>query len=164
MIKTEKKENITKIVDDISKFPLSIFYITCPNYTVAQKISYALIENKLSACANIIGGENAQVITSIYVWKGKIEKDNEHLIILKSRTALLDEIVSTVKINHPYEVPEIIAMPIMGGSKDYIQWIYDNKNYYLKLKTILLKQNHILVYRINFNSRTYKSVFFFKSS
>ncbi len=56
------------------------------------------------------------MITSIYSWKGKIENDKEILMIMKSRTDLLEEITSEVKKNHPYEVPEVICTPIFGGN------------------------------------------------
>lgn len=102
--------------------PLSIFYVTINSYDNAVKLSQLLVEKKLIACANIVGSAQ-QGITSVYFWENKIENDQEILMIMKSRTDLLREIVDEVKKNHPYKVPEIIATPIIGGNPDYIQWV-----------------------------------------
>jgi len=105
--------------------PLSLYYITINNYELATKLASILLERKLVACSNIIGtSENP--ITSIYKWEGNVENDKEILMIMKSRTSLLDEIIKEVKANHPYKVPEIIATPIIGGNPDYIKWVLDS--------------------------------------
>jgi len=104
--------------------PLSLYYITINNVENAQKLAAQLVEKKLIACANIIGN-NENSITSIFSWKEKLETEKEILIILKSRTGLLKEIAAEVKKNHPYEVPEIIATPIYGGSESYIKWVFE---------------------------------------
>lgn len=104
---------------------LSIYYVTINNYESATKLSTHLVEKKLVACSNIVGtSENP--ITSIYSWQGNVEKEKEILLIMKSRTSLLNEIIKEVKANHPYSVPEIIATPIIGGNPDYIKWALEN--------------------------------------
>jgi len=104
---------------------LSVFYVTINTHEGASKLASVLLDKKLIACCNIIG--NAQnPITSIYTWKGKVENDSEVLMMIKSRTELLPEIVKTVKENHPYDVPEVIALPILGGNPEYITWVLDN--------------------------------------
>ena len=95
-----------------------VVLITVPSREFSEEISHALVKDQLAACVNIIPG-----IFSIYQWKGGIESDNEFLLIAKSRTALLDKIVATVKKFHPYDVPEVIALPIIAGSDDYMAWI-----------------------------------------
>jgi len=98
-----------------------VVLVTAKNSREANQISTKLIEGKLIACANIIKG-----INSIFRWKGKVDQANEVLLILKSRKSCLPKIVKTVKKYHSYDVPEIIALPIVGGSKDYLNWIKEN--------------------------------------
>ncbi|MNC95670.1 Divalent-cation tolerance protein CutA [compost metagenome] len=62
-------------------------------------------------------------IKSVFWWEGKVENENEVLLILKSRKVLLPKIIKTVKANHTYQVPEVIALPIVGGNKDYLSWV-----------------------------------------
>ena len=104
---------------------LSVFYVTINTHEGASKLASILLEKKLIACCNIIGNTQ-NPITSIYTWKDKVENDSEILMMIKSRTELLPEIVQTVKENHPYDVPEVIALPILGGNPSYLQWVLDN--------------------------------------
>lgn len=103
-------------------FPFSVYLVTCGSTAEAEKISKALLDGRLIACANIIGGAEKSLF-SIYKWEGKVEKDAEMLLVMKSRSELLEEIVSTVKKTHSYDLPEIIALPMMGGSKEYLDWV-----------------------------------------
>ena len=84
----------------------------------AEKIALALVEKKIAACTQIVGP-----ITSIYRWKGNIETAEEWLCVIKSRKTLYEEIEKTIKAVHSYEVPEIIAVPIVAGSEDYLKWL-----------------------------------------
>jgi len=95
-----------------------VVFITVPNLEVGEKIGNTLVEEKLAACVNI-----TSEIKSVYFWKGKIEEDKEHLLIIKTRKDKFESLEKRVKEIHPYEVPEIIAMPIVLGSKDYLSWI-----------------------------------------
>ena len=95
-----------------------IVYITVPSREVGRQIADALLESKLVACVNII-----PEISSIYHWQDSIEQDEELLLIAKTRTALFDRLATTVKRIHPYDVPEVIAMPIVAGSNEYLTWI-----------------------------------------
>lgn len=95
-----------------------VVYITVSSSEEAERISRGLLEERLIACANIVPG-----ITSLFHWKGEICKETELLIIAKSRGGLFTDIVSLVKRFHSYTVPEIISMPIMYGSDDYLKWI-----------------------------------------
>jgi periplasmic divalent cation tolerance protein len=76
------------------------------------------VGKRLAACVNIIPG-----ITSIYSWKGSVQKDDELLLMIKSRESLVSQIVSDVRQNHPYDVPEVISVPIGGGNEAYMQWV-----------------------------------------
>ncbi|MEM3713275.1 MAG: divalent-cation tolerance protein CutA [Thermoproteota archaeon] len=84
----------------------------------ALRIARILLEKRLAACFQIIGP-----LTSLYWWKGKIEEAGEWLCIIKSKEDMYEELEKTIKENHPYEIPEIIAIPIVSGSKSYLEWI-----------------------------------------
>lgn len=95
-----------------------VILITAKNKPEAAKIAKLLIKNKLAACVNIAGS-----LSSIFLWKGRVEQAEEALLIVKSRKELFNKIVKLVKANHSYEVPEIIAIPIVSGFKPYLEWI-----------------------------------------
>lgn len=98
-----------------------VIMMTAPNEEIAEKIAEILVESKLAACVNI-----SSPIRSIYSWEGKIIRDDEVLMIAKTRADLFgEEFIQAVKSNHPYQVPEIIALPILHGSADYLEWISD---------------------------------------
>ncbi len=84
----------------------------------AEKISRAVVEKRLAACAQILGP-----ITSTYWWKEEIEKTEEWLCMMKSRRDLFNELEEVIKSIHPYEVPEIVAAPIVLGSQSYLGWL-----------------------------------------
>ncbi len=92
--------------------------VTTANKQEAEKIASQLLEAKLIACANIIGP-----VSSHFHWSGKIEKAEECLMLMKSRRDLFEELAETVKTLHSYEVPEILALPIVDGSKAYFDWM-----------------------------------------
>lgn len=95
-----------------------VVYITAPNEEDAVKISRAIVEERLAGCVNIVKG-----IRSIYNWQGKIEDDEELLMIIKTQRHLFEPLKRRVKELHSYTVPEIIALPIIEGSEDYIEWL-----------------------------------------
>jgi periplasmic divalent cation tolerance protein len=84
----------------------------------ADRIAQALVERRLAACVQILGP-----MTSIYRWKGKIETAGEWLCLIKSRKECYGAIEKAIRSLHPYETPEIIAMPITAGSRDYLDWL-----------------------------------------
>ena len=84
----------------------------------AEMISRAVVEKRLAACAQVLGP-----ITSTYWWKEEIEKTEEWLCIMKSRRDLFHELEEAIKSIHPYEVPEIVAAPIVLGSSSYLEWL-----------------------------------------
>jgi periplasmic divalent cation tolerance protein len=96
-----------------------VVLITAPSMEVAKETSASLLESRLAACVNIV----PQVL-SIYKWEGEIHEDTEVLLIVKTRREVFaDQLISAVKSTHPYDVPEIIALPIIAGAKDYLNWI-----------------------------------------
>ncbi|KAG0564981.1 hypothetical protein KC19_8G153900 [Ceratodon purpureus] len=101
--------------------PSIVVYVTVPNKETGTKLAHGIIENKLAACVNQIPG-----VESTYWWEGKVETDTEILLMIKTRQSLLGELTDHVKNNHPYDTPEVIALPITGGSEKYLKWIGDN--------------------------------------
>ncbi|MCU0849725.1 MAG: divalent-cation tolerance protein CutA [Candidatus Thermoplasmatota archaeon] len=87
----------------------------------AEKIAKTLVEKRLAGCIQIIGP-----IKSTYWWKDDIETSEEWICFIKSKKKLYDELEKAIKEMHPYETPEIIAIPIVAGSKKYLQWL-DNE-------------------------------------
>lgn len=94
-----------------------IVLITTKNEEEAGLISRTLVDERLIACANRLP------VRSVYRWKDKIEDDAEVLLICKTKEDLLDKLIERVKDLHSYEVPEIVAIPIVGGSDDYLKWV-----------------------------------------
>ncbi len=95
-----------------------VVYITSPNEEEAAKIARTVVEGRLAGCVNIVKG-----IRSIYSWQGKIENDSEVLMIIKTQRHLFEPLRMRVKELHSYTVPEIIAMPVIEGSEDYLRWL-----------------------------------------
>lgn len=95
-----------------------VIYITAPNEEEGAKIARTLVEDRLAACVNII-----RPIRSIYRWQEKIEDDTEVLLIVKTQKRLFAALGNRVKELHSYTVPEIIALPIIEGSEDYLKWL-----------------------------------------
>jgi len=95
-----------------------VVFVTTPNEDEAVKIARALVEARFAACVNII-----KDIRSIYTWQGKIEDESEALLLIKTQKNLFDSLLSKVKELHSYTVPEVIALPIVEGSKDYLSWL-----------------------------------------
>src|SRR4030065_104395 len=98
-----------------------IVYITVPSPEEGEKIAKTLVEKRLVACVNIVSG-----LSSIYHWQGKICDEKELLLVAKTRDSLFKRLEHEVKSIHSYKVPEIIALPIVKGSKEYLDWIYEN--------------------------------------
>jgi len=95
-----------------------VLLITTDSASEAQQISKVLLEQRKAACVNIIPN-----IDSLFWWEGKVDSARENLLVVKTKASLLPEIINLVKKVHSYAVPEIIAMPIVGGNQDYLEWI-----------------------------------------
>ncbi|MBI4356472.1 MAG: divalent-cation tolerance protein CutA [Gammaproteobacteria bacterium] len=91
---------------------------TVPSKFDVKNLASHLVGQHLAACVNII-----PKIHSIYTWKGKIENDDEQLLIIKTTKACFSSLVREIRAQHPYKVPEIIALPISEGWPDYLQWL-----------------------------------------
>jgi len=91
---------------------------TCPDSIVGERIANALVSEGLAACVNLLPG-----ITSVYLWKGEAQRDSEVLLMVKTTQIRLPELTDRVRQLHPYELPEVIAVPVSGGLPDYLQWV-----------------------------------------
>lgn len=94
---------------------------TCPDAAIAEQLAYALVEQQLVACVNIM-----PQIKSIYRWQNKIEAAQEYLLLIKTKDKYYSEIEQCIKSRHPYEVPEIIAIDIVKGLPDYLKWVTES--------------------------------------
>lgn len=95
-----------------------VVFCTYPDVALAEKMAQHLVESKLVACANIL-----PQLTSIYFWKNEVQKGNEVLLMMKTRQDKLTNLEKEITANHPYEVAEFIAMPILYGSDPYLNWV-----------------------------------------
>ena len=99
----------------------TLIMVTASSKEEAEKIATTLLERKLIACANILGP-----VSSRFWWQGKIDLAEEYMIFMKTKRELFDQVADSVKQLHSYEVPEIIALPIVEGAKPYLEWISSN--------------------------------------
>lgn len=98
-----------------------VVFITCPVDETAPKIARLLVENALAACVNIIPS-----VRSIYSWQGALQDEQEALLVVKTTGDRFEALAERVRQEHPYEVAEIIALPLAAGSPLYLQWVADS--------------------------------------
>lgn len=96
-----------------------LIFTTSPTQSLAQKMAKILVKEKLAACINI-----SAPIQSVYSWKNKICSEKEYLLFIKAKKSLYKRIEKRILELHFYEVPEIIALPIVQGSSSYLEWIW----------------------------------------
>ena len=97
-----------------------IVMVTTPSEEEAAALGKILVEQRLVACVNVI-----PKVKSIFQWDGKISEEEECLMILKTRKTLFKPLEKTIMAQHSYDVPEIIALPIVEGSQSYLSWVHD---------------------------------------
>ncbi len=95
-----------------------LIYCTCPDQTSADRIAGLLVEQKLAACVSIM-----PAVKSVYTWQGKLETSEECLLMIKTTRARYPDLEQRILSLHPYELPEIIAVPIQQGLPAYLHWI-----------------------------------------
>jgi len=98
-----------------------VVLVTCPSQTLGKRLARALVQERLAACVNVIPG-----VTSIYRWEGKICQDTEALLVIKTLRMRLPVLIRRIKALHPYSVPEVIALPLVGGLASYLSWVRDS--------------------------------------
>ncbi len=97
-----------------------VVLVTCQGREEGERIASVLLKGRLAACVNIVEG-----VESHFWWADRLHKADEALLLIKTKKSLLRDVIKKVKSTHQYENPEIIAIPIIGGSKEYMKWIED---------------------------------------
>jgi periplasmic divalent cation tolerance protein len=98
--------------------PQQLIYITAGSDEEARTLGRTLVEERLAACANVLGA-----IRSFYWWEGEVQEDGEVALILKTRDSLVEKLTARVKELHSYAVPCVVALPIAAGNPDFLAWI-----------------------------------------
>jgi len=102
---------------------LIVVLCTVPDEATAEKLAKGLVEDRLVACVNAIPG-----VKSFYRWQGKLETDEEIQLLIKTRKGRFDELAAWIKAHHPYDVPEIVALPAERVSDDYLTWAIEQSS------------------------------------
>lgn len=100
---------------------LVIVNVTVPSIDVGRAIADALVGERLAACVSIVPG-----VESVYRWEGRVQRDQELLLLVKTRAALVGAAAARVRALHPYEECEVLAVPVAGGSGSYMAWVADS--------------------------------------
>src|ERR1700682_5632704 len=99
-----------------------VVLVTCGTLPEARRIARAAVEAKLAACVNVV----LNPVESIYRWKGKVEVSREYLLVLKSTARRLPELERMVRSMHSYDVPELLVLPVVAGSREYLAWLVES--------------------------------------
>ena len=95
-----------------------VCFCTCPDADSAQRIADALVAERLAACVNVLPG-----LRSVYRWQGAIESATETVLIAKTTSAQAQGVVASIVSQHPYDLPAVIVLPVVGGAQGYLDWI-----------------------------------------
>ena len=95
-----------------------VVLMTAGSQQEAEKIAQTLVKEMLAACVNLLPG-----VTSVYRWEGEVQRDQEWLLVAKTTRQVLDDLVRRVQALHSYDLPEIVALPVVGGNQAYLRWI-----------------------------------------
>jgi periplasmic divalent cation tolerance protein len=95
-----------------------VVLMTVPRGGKAESMAESLVESRLAACVNVLPGA-----VSIYRWKGRVHRDAESLLVIKTTVAKFKPLERWIKAHHPYETPEVISLPVAAGSRDYLSWL-----------------------------------------
>ena len=98
-----------------------VMLCTVPDHGSGERIAQALVEERLAACVNLVPG-----VVSYFRWEGKLERQDEHLLVIKTGAARFEAVRTAISLMHPAKVPEVIALTITAGSEEYIKWITEN--------------------------------------
>jgi len=98
---------------------LRVVFVTVP-MDKAEEMAKAIVENRLAACASVV-----PAVKSFYYWEDQLKNEHESLLILKTTMSKIDDLITFIKSEHPYDIPEIIAMPVAEGLPDYVNWVIE---------------------------------------
>lgn len=104
--------------DQAAQTDVLMVYCTCPDRDTASRLARELVAEKAAACCNVVEG-----LTSVYRWQGKVEEDPEVLLIAKTTRERFPALERSLQDNHPYELPEILAVPVTAGLAGYLEWV-----------------------------------------
>lgn len=104
--------------DQAAQTEVFMVYCTCPDRDTASALARELVAENLAACCNVVEG-----MTSVYRWQGKVEEDPEVLLIAKTTRERYPALERSIQGNHPYELPEILAVPVTAGLAGYLDWV-----------------------------------------
>jgi periplasmic divalent cation tolerance protein len=93
---------------------------SCPSAEVAETIAQALVSERLAACVNRVPG-----VASTYIWDGEVQTDNEYLLVIKTTESRIEALKTRLNALHPYELPELVAIPVCAGAETYLDWVRD---------------------------------------
>lgn len=96
-----------------------VVLVTATSTAQARRMARKLLQNKLAACVNFVP------VDSMFIWQGAIQEEEEVLMIIKTRSEAFDALMNAIKLAHTYDTPEIIGIPVVIGSPDYLKWIND---------------------------------------
>lgn len=99
-------------------YAIQLILCTCPDRNIAETLARLLVTDGLAACVNIVSN-----LVSIYTWQGQVESAEECLLLIKAREDNYQAIETTIRLHHPYDLPEIIAVPVQQGLPEYLHWI-----------------------------------------
>ncbi len=102
----------------MAEFNHVVMFVTAGTREEAEVIADVLLEQNKAACVNIV-----PAVDSHFRWEGELKTEQEALLIIKTRASLVEEVTSLVKAVHSYDVPEVIALPIIGGNPEYLAWL-----------------------------------------
>jgi periplasmic divalent cation tolerance protein len=100
------------------KEELILCLCTVPDGATGRRIAYHLVEAGIAACVNRIPG-----LVSVYRWEQAVQEDDEELLVVKTRADRLEDLANAIRQIHPYELPEVVAVPVSGGLEEYLDWI-----------------------------------------
>lgn len=95
-----------------------LVFTNLPDREAAMKLAQGLVEKRLAACVSVLSG-----CTSVYRWEGSVEHADEVPVLIKTRASRYPEIEAAIRSLHPYELPEVIAVPVVRGLSDYLEWV-----------------------------------------
>ena len=105
-------------IEEGDESAMLLVFTNLPDREAALKLARALVERRLAACVNVLDG-----CTSVYRWKGELEEGSEVPVLMKTRAARYDELERAIRELHPYELPEVVAVPLVRGLPDYLDWV-----------------------------------------
>ncbi len=107
-------------VGDETASDFLVVFVTTPTQAQAEQIAELLVSQRLAACVTMVPN-----VTSVYRWQGEVCRDQECLLVVKTRATLFEQLAATVSQVHSYQVPEILALPVRGGAPRYAAWLWD---------------------------------------